>query len=129
MTRLTPELQRRLVVLLRAGNFVEVAVRAVGISRSAYYNWIARGEREQSGIYHEFAEEVTAARAQAECRAVAVISKAAERHWQAAAWFLERSAPERWGKREAPAPRPEPVVLTDEALSERPGQSASSEPC
>lgn len=97
-TKLTPEIQTRVVNLLRVGNFVEVAMEAVGISKETFYAWVKRGEEEGDGIYFEFATSVKSARAQAEGRAVAVIAKAAEHHWQAAAWFLERSAPARWGR-------------------------------
>ena len=131
-SKLTPELLRRLTMLLRAGNFVEVATEAVGITKETFYQWLKRGQRDTEGVYHEFATEVHAARAQAECRAVAVIAKASEHHWQAAAWFLERSAPGRWGRTSSGAVRPDeargvpaekasptfvPVALSDALLT------------
>jgi hypothetical protein len=49
--------------------------------------------------YGDFCEAVEKTRAQAEVRAVALIRKAAmDGTWQAAAWFLERSHPGKWGR-------------------------------
>lgn len=45
-------------------------------------------------------QQVTRARAQAEVRAMAIIQQAAPENWQASAWFLERTAPEKFGRRE-----------------------------
>jgi hypothetical protein len=42
--KLTPELADRLVSLLQAGNYITVAAREVGISRTLFYDWLARGE-------------------------------------------------------------------------------------
>jgi hypothetical protein len=41
--KLTPELAEKLVSLLRAGNYTAVAVRACGISRALFYQWLDRG--------------------------------------------------------------------------------------
>ncbi len=50
--------------------------------------------------YTEFRDAVEKARAEAEARKLSVIHTAAESGiWQAAAWFLERSFPKRWGRR------------------------------
>jgi hypothetical protein len=48
----------------------------------------------------EFSDAVERAVAEAEARDVALIARAAEKNWQAAAWRLERRAPARWGRRE-----------------------------
>lgn len=49
--------------------------------------------------YRDFRAAVESARSQAEVRAVALINQAAQGGtWQAAAWFLERSHPQRWGR-------------------------------
>ena len=45
------------------------------------------------------AEEINNARAEAETRNVFLIQKAAkDGTWQAAAWWLERTSPKRWGR-------------------------------
>jgi len=51
--------------------------------------------------YIEFVSVVEKARAAAEVQAVALIRQAAMGGtWQAAAWYLERSAPTRWGRQQ-----------------------------
>jgi hypothetical protein len=50
--------------------------------------------------YREFRDAVESARSAAEIRNVALIQKAAnDGTWQAAAWYLERTAWQRWGRR------------------------------
>jgi transposase len=98
-TKLTPEVQKRIIDALRAGNYVETAAAYAGIGRQTLYDWLHRGAKEGKGAYHEFHEAVEKALAESEVRDVALIAKAAEAQWQAAAWRLERRAPERWGKR------------------------------
>lgn len=49
--------------------------------------------------YRDFRAAVERARAEAEATLVARVAKAAQNgSWSAAAWLLERRAPERWGK-------------------------------
>jgi len=97
---LTPELADRVVTLLRASNNANVAMRAVGVHRRSFDNWVARGasDKPEDELYRSFRERVEAARAEAEARSVAQVAKAAGEDWRAAAWLLERTAPERWGK-------------------------------
>lgn len=65
--------------------------------------------------YCEFHDEVEKARAVAECRSVAIIQRAGDTNWQAHAWFLERTARERWGRYnrvELSGPNNKPVQIT-----------------
>lgn len=98
--KLTLELADRLVQLLSAGNYVAVACREVGISRTLFYQWLDRGASHAARDleYRELRDRVEHAQAQAEARNVAAIAAAARENWQAAAWLLERMYPERWGK-------------------------------
>jgi hypothetical protein len=98
--KLTPELAEQLVSLLRAGNYVAVAVRATGISRALFYQWLDRGASDapEDAEYAELRARVEEAKAHAEARHVANIANAARENWQAAAWLLERMYPERWGR-------------------------------
>jgi transposase len=43
-SKLEPDLQDRIVSLLRAGNYVETAVQACGITPRTHYDWMAKGE-------------------------------------------------------------------------------------
>jgi transposase len=113
-TKLDEELTEQFVSMLRAGNYIGVAARAVGIGRRTFGDWMERGrsEREADAPYREFRMRVEQARAEGEVRNVVQIATAARENWQAAAWILERSYPERWGRPSAPQRR---ESTTDEA--------------
>jgi hypothetical protein len=97
--------------VIKAGNYVTTALEFVGISRSAFDRWMNIGEQEieriHSGerpdarlrIFVKLFEEIHRARANAEVRSVMLVNKAAEDDWRAAAWYLERAQPERWGRK------------------------------
>lgn len=96
---LDQELIARIAQMIRAGNYVEVACAAAGVSRQTFYNWLAEGEADKAApIYKEFRDRIDAARAEGEARNVALIAKAAAASWQAAAWMLERQYPDRWAR-------------------------------
>lgn len=96
-SKLTPAVQERIVVALKAGNYLETAAAFAGIDRSTLYRWLAKGREARSGQFRDFCDAVTAAIAQAEVQAVARISAAAQTDWRAAAWLLERGpAHQRW---------------------------------
>ena len=110
-TKLTDEIQQKILQALAAGNYQDTAAAYAGISTSTFYNWLERGKTERVRIsagekpkkteepYVEFVDAIESARAQAEVRSVALIQKAAnDGTWQAAAWYLERSHPQRWGR-------------------------------
>ena len=98
-TKLTKELTDEIVKRIRAGNYIKVACQAVGISHTAYFDWIKKGE---DGIspYAEFLYAVKKAEAEAHVTYVAIIASQAPTQWQAAAWWLERKFPDKWAKRE-----------------------------
>jgi hypothetical protein len=56
-----------------------------------------QGVEDGSGVYHDFAESVREAEAQAEVRALEYWRSAMLTDWRAAAGFLSRRHPERWG--------------------------------
>lgn len=99
-SKLTPELQERIISAIRAGNYMETAAAYAGISKDTLYRWLKQGARAKSGPYKRFSDAIAQAMAQSEVRDVAVIHKAAETEWTAAAWRLERKYPERWGRRQ-----------------------------
>lgn len=113
-TKLTPELQDEIVKVIRAGNYIETAAAYVGLSKNTIYDWMKRGAREKQRIaleprkkpskkelpYLEFSDAIQKALAHSEVRDVAIIGKAAEENWQAAAWRLERKFPDRWGRKD-----------------------------
>src|SRR5690554_1753534 len=113
-TKLTPKLQDEILKVIRSGNYIETACAYVGINKSTFYDWLKRGAREKDRLaknprakvrksekpYVDFSNAVEKALAHAEIRDVAIIGKAAEENWQAAAWRLERKFTERWGRKE-----------------------------
>lgn len=105
----------------------EEAARFAGIHYDTFRRWEIKADRERSGLWHDFFEDVKKARAQLHADCLASIHKArrggdkveevrevmkhgevVERttirrvlgpQWQAAAWILERDCPERWARR------------------------------
>lgn len=101
-----------LVKALTGGSDLETACHYAGLSVSVVFMWLERGklesERRVEGLppsreddaYVELWTDLKKARADAVVRNVANIQKAANSgNWQAAAWWLERTVPESYGKR------------------------------
>ena len=99
-SKLTPQLQQKIVDVIAAGNYHHVAARYAGIDQATFYRYMSLGEQAQSGIYFEFCKAVKEAEAQAQARNVAIIQRAANDSWQAAAWWLERKYYQDWGRKE-----------------------------
>ena len=137
-TKLTPELQKTITDIMRAGNYAKVAVEAAGINADTYYEWLKRGkadkERGKKSIYSEFSDEIERAAAIAEAAHVGRIATAGNNgSWQASAWLLERKYGERWGRndklrQEITGANGAPLSLTDgkaavlELLAKRHGE-------
>ena len=105
--------QDRIVSAVRAGAYLDDAATLVGISRQTLLLWMRNGRDAQDRLdigetitdrdrlYLDFLNAVESARAEAQLRNVAIIQKAAnEGTWQAAAWYLERTNPRKWGRHE-----------------------------
>jgi len=99
-TKLTPETQQKIITAIQAGNYQETAAKYAGITPNTFYQWMHKGEGPKAKTpYREFREAVEKARSAAEIRNVALIQQAGnDGSWQAAAWYLERSYPTRWGR-------------------------------
>lgn len=116
----------RVITALEAGSFFDDACAFAGVSKSAGYEWLARGRaaratQEDKGDQHElpgnerlfleFADAVEKARAGAVITNLAIIRTAAQKgSWQAAAWWLERTAPEKYGRFQRPAADAEEIT-------------------
>jgi transposase len=99
--KLTGDLIERITRLIGDGNYIEVACAAVGIGKTTFYRWLERGEKAETGVYRDFWNAVKKAEAESESKYVGVIRDAANSGtWQAAAWWLERRYPDRWGKKD-----------------------------
>jgi len=98
-SKLTQKLVDEAAELIRNGNYANVACRALGISETSWYNWLKDAENENtSPLKRVFFEAIKEAEAQAERDYLEVIKKASDKHWQAAAWWLERKFPDKWGR-------------------------------
>ena len=97
-TKLTPELTREITSYIQDGNTPTISATLVGISPSTYFDWMSKGSNQQPG-FMEFSESIKRACAQSIVNRVAHISRVADSgNWRAAAWMLERMAPESFGK-------------------------------
>jgi transposase len=113
-TALTKDVHDLIVDAIKLGNYQEHAANAAGITAATFYNWIDRGKRERERlsssdekpnpketIFLEFFEAVEKAKALAIAQNVAVIQRAAATGtWQAAAWWLERTAQKVYGRKQ-----------------------------
>jgi len=98
-SKLTLEVQEKIVTAIRAGNYAQVAAVYAGITERTYYRWMELGEQARGGRYLQFFQAVKAAEGEAEVRAVAIIQKKMTGDWRAAMTYLERKHPKRWGRR------------------------------
>jgi hypothetical protein len=110
--KLTHARKKKVVQLVRAGNFLSVAAGAAGISESTFHEWMRRGRAEverrqtsdvevdpEEAKFAEFYEDVIRAELDAEAVLVALVRTAASSNWQAALRLLERRHPDRWSER------------------------------
>jgi hypothetical protein len=97
-SKLTPEVQEKIVAALRGGNYRNAACHAVGIAEDTFRVWMIRGEEGQKP-YAAFRAAVIDAETQAEITLVNHVAAAASRSWMAAAWLLAHRFPDRWADR------------------------------
>ena len=99
-TKLDETTARAILDALKVGCPIRVACQAAGVGPTTFKSWVARGKSldEADAPFRAFRADVQKARAAGEAAALKVIHEAMPTTWQAAAWFLERSRPERWGR-------------------------------
>lgn len=109
---LNAERHKTIVDALEAGGYRDTAARLAGIGVSTLYLWLDRGqnERDRRAVdpnaadpkeqpYLDLVEAVESAEAKAEQRSLLLIQRAAAGGtWQAAAWYLERKFPRKYGR-------------------------------
>lgn len=97
-TKMTPEVQDKILTALRAGNFRQVAAQYAGISQRTLREWMQQGERRPKSAHGRFRRQLIEAEKSAEMRMVAMVMKAATGDARHAEWWLERKANARWGR-------------------------------
>ena len=98
-SKLTSEVQQKICDAIKRGNYYDVACEFAGIGRSTFFRWKNAGEKAKSGKYKDFWDAIKKAESEAEVMYVERIREAAEDgQWTAAAWYLERKYPDRWGR-------------------------------
>jgi methionine synthase II (cobalamin-independent) len=86
---------------LRSGNTKKNACLLAGCSETQLYKWLRDNDCDIEGtLANQFAESIKKSIAEAQNRNIVLIQKAAQNNWTAAAWYLERSDPSNWGRRE-----------------------------
>ena len=107
---LNAETQTKIIEAILGGNYLETAASYAGVSRATLFDWLAKGREAQAllqkdskmipngQLYADFLDAVESAQARAEVQAVASLRKAGLEHWQATAWWLERSRPRKYGR-------------------------------
>jgi hypothetical protein len=96
-TKLTAEIQAKIVKLVQAGNFRETACAAVGICPRTMRNWLRAGVEQPDSKYARFAGALAKAEAIAEARGITAIQLAGKRDWKAVAWWAEKRHQAKWG--------------------------------
>ena len=90
-TKYNKEVVQRITQALRAGNTRRASCAYAGISEDTLAVWLKD--------IPEFSDAIKKAEGDAEVRNVAIIQKAADTTWQAAAWWLERKHKAEWSSR------------------------------
>ena len=115
-TKLTPELQKKLIKHIEAGNYIVTACKAVGINKLTYYRWVQRGAKalqlekeggkvpESEKIYCNFCNSVRQAHAIGELEIFSEIRSQVRKDWRAGMEILARKYPKRWGKKDKLTP-------------------------
>lgn len=98
-TRYSEELGKQLCALVASGVPIRIASRSLGIGRSTLYDWRAAGVQ---GLepYVTFEAEFKRARARVEVALTLSLTAAARKDGRAAAWWLERRRPQRYGAKQ-----------------------------
>lgn len=106
-TKIDTDAAEVLLEALRRGNYIGTACALAEISTSTLDRWLKRAEkslqdyayRDTEKPYIEFYKRYHKSRAESESEALEVIQSGAT-GWQSRAWFLERTMPDKYGRRD-----------------------------
>lgn len=97
-TQLTPEVHKRIVAMLRAGNYLETAASAAGITSKTLRIWLRWGKMGREP-FRQFATDVDVAVGESQALMVQQVRSWGQRDWRANGWLLERRFPDLFGAR------------------------------
>jgi len=99
-SKLDNDRRDKLLKAIRYGNDKKIACAFAGISEATLYRWLEQAQKKNARAeLREFRESLERAEAEAEVIKISRVTQAADNgRWQAAAWWLERKHPERWGQ-------------------------------
>lgn len=119
---------KKIVKAIRKGNSLGTAGQLAGLGKETLHSWLDKARRypEEYPQFVKLEEDIKLARAEREAEHVAKIERVAlgneKNTWQAAAWYLERTNAEEWGRKDkvsvsadAPLVQINQVVLSDES--------------
>lgn len=100
-TKLTRERQERIAAMLEEGHSISAATRANGISHETYHSWGRKGENQEEGVYAEFSDRMSRARAEGERQYIEKAQEAAIQSKNASALLkmAQLQYPKSWGDR------------------------------
>ncbi len=99
-SKLTPEIQEKIVQALSIGNYRKDAAEYAGIDAATLRRWMLRGAREKDSAYADLRAAVLEAESRAKITAIGCITKAMRNgDWRAAAYWLERKFPHQFSDR------------------------------
>lgn len=98
VSKLSPEISKRICDAIRAGNYESVAARYAGVSPQTLVTWKRKGAEatSRSNIYRTFLEDLDAAEAAAEVSANLHWRAAMPKDWHASERWLQVRYPERY---------------------------------
>jgi hypothetical protein len=106
-SKYTPEACKTIIDAIKLGETYKGAAMAAGISERTFYEW-----REP---HPRFSQAIIKATSDMRRANIAYIADKAPKHWQAAAWLLERRFPDEFGRRsvEVSGPGGGPIATTE----------------
>ena len=90
-TKLTPEIEQRIIQAIQAGGTYQIAAQFAGIGESTLYLWMKQGREGRNKDKIEFLENIKRAESRGAVANLSLIQRAAQAgDWKASAWILER---------------------------------------
>lgn len=111
-TKFTEPMREALIRYIEGGNTIETACKMVGVHKTQFYRWVKRGEDAREGTtFRKFHDDVQAAEARAEVRAMTILQQGMRDDPKWAAWYLERRLPQQYGRRQYTEQQTGPILV------------------